>query len=222
MARRRQVASLVRFDLVVLAGSLGGMSAMAEILAGLPPSFGTPLLFVQHRRHTADDALHRRLLQRWTKLPVRLAAPGADVESGVTLMPTGCLPTVDAALRFRLRPLDAGAARFEPANALFSSAAAAVGAGAIGVVLSGMQYDASDGARAIKSAGGRALAQDPASALARSMPNSAIATGCVDHVLPANRIAAALVSLTMARGAAELFTVPPPPWAQMLPSLAPT
>jgi two-component system chemotaxis response regulator CheB len=47
------------------------------------------------------------------------------------------------------------------------------------------------------------------------MPSNAIATGCVDFVLPLERIAAALVALTMAPGGAELLAVPTPSWAQL-------
>jgi two-component system chemotaxis response regulator CheB len=47
------------------------------------------------------------------------------------------------------------------------------------------------------------------------MPANAIATGCADFVLPVERIASALVALTTGPGAAELLTVPLPPWARL-------
>jgi two-component system chemotaxis response regulator CheB len=47
------------------------------------------------------------------------------------------------------------------------------------------------------------------------MPSRAIATGCVDFVLPLHRIAVALAVPTMTPGAAELFTVPTPSWASL-------
>ncbi len=47
------------------------------------------------------------------------------------------------------------------------------------------------------------------------MPAAAIATGCVDFVLPPERIAAALVALTMVPGAADLFKVALPSWARL-------
>jgi two-component system chemotaxis response regulator CheB len=65
----------------------------------------------------------------------------------------------------------------------------------------------------VKRHGGRVLAQDPATARAASMPSSAIATGCVDFVLPPHRLAAALTALTMAPGGASLLAVPVPHWA---------
>jgi two-component system chemotaxis response regulator CheB len=47
------------------------------------------------------------------------------------------------------------------------------------------------------------------------MPAATIATGCVDMVLPIERIAAALISLVMWPGAAALLRVPLPPWATL-------
>jgi two-component system chemotaxis response regulator CheB len=100
-------------------------------------------------------------------------------------------------------------------DALFTAVAAWAGAGSLGVVLTGLQRDGTIGARAIKRVGGRVIAQDPATARGASMPDSAIATGCVDYVLPITHVAPALVALTMASGAAELLAVPTPPWAQL-------
>ena len=70
----------------------------------------------------------------------------------------------------------------------------------------------------MKRFGGRVLAQDPATARAASMPSSAIATGCVDFVLPPHRLAAALIALTMAPGGASLPAVPAPHRAGLRPS----
>ncbi len=62
-------------------------------------------------------------------------------------------------------------------------------------------------------AGGRVLVQDPASAEWADMPRAAIATGCVDFILPLDQIARALIALIMVRGAADYFQVAIPHWA---------
>jgi two-component system chemotaxis response regulator CheB len=100
-------------------------------------------------------------------------------------------------------------------NGLFRSAAEVSGPRLIGVVLSGMRRDGAQGVQAVRRHGGRVLAQDPATAAAPEMPAAAIATGCVDFVLPPERIASALVALTMAPGAAEFLRVAPPSWASL-------
>jgi two-component system chemotaxis response regulator CheB len=82
-------------------------------------------------------------------------------------------------------------------------------------VLTGRLDDAASGVRALKRHGGRSVVQDPGTAQAPDMPLAALATGCVDLVMPLAHIAPTLVALTMAPGAADLFRVPPPPWANL-------
>jgi two-component system, chemotaxis family, protein-glutamate methylesterase/glutaminase len=45
------------------------------------------------------------------------------------------------------------------------------------------------------------------------MPTAAMATGCIDFVIPLDRLGAALIALTMAPGGADLLAVPSPAWA---------
>jgi two-component system, chemotaxis family, protein-glutamate methylesterase/glutaminase len=95
------------------------------------------------------------------------------------------------------------------------SAAEAFGAATIAVVLSGLQQDGTNGARAIKAKGGIVLAQDPRTATAPNMPASAIATGCVDHIVTMSHMASALVALSLAPGGADLLAVSTPHWASL-------
>jgi two-component system chemotaxis response regulator CheB len=89
-----------------------------------------------------------------------------------------------------------------------------MGSAMIGVVLTAVLRDGTKGFKP-SNARCRVLAQDSATARAHSMPSRAIATGCVDFVLPLHRIAVALAVPTMTPGAAELFTVPTPSWASL-------
>jgi two-component system CheB/CheR fusion protein len=63
------------------------------------------------------------------------------------------------------------------------------------VILSGTGSDGSAGVEAIKAAGGVTFAQDAATAKFATMPQAAVATGCVDFVLPPERIAAELARI---------------------------
>ena len=87
------------------------------------------------------------------------------------------------------------------------------GSRALGVVLSGTNDDGAAGVIALKRAGGRILAQNRASARCFAMPAATIATGCVDPVLPVDRMGQALVSLTAWPGATSLLRAPVAPWA---------
>jgi two-component system chemotaxis response regulator CheB len=78
------------------------------------------------------------------------------------------------------------------ANPLFTSAAAVFKNRVVAVVLTGGGSDAADGVQSVKAAGGLVIAQDPATALHRGMPEAAVASGAVDLVLPLDAIGPAL------------------------------
>ena len=68
-------------------------------------------------------------------------------------------------------------------NTFFNSLAADYGKKAIGIILSGLGSDGTEGIRAIKKAGGMVIARNPSTTAFAGMPSSAIATGLVDFVL---------------------------------------
>ncbi|MCA1844811.1 MAG: hypothetical protein LC792_16780 [Actinobacteria bacterium] len=91
--------------------------------------------------------------------------------------------------------------RYRPsANHLFRSAAAAFGAGAAGVVLTGMGRDGADGLLALRQAGGLTIAQDQATSIVYGMPRQALLRGAIDEVMPIEAIARALLTRPVATG----------------------
>jgi two-component system chemotaxis response regulator CheB len=206
--------SAPRFELIVVVASFGGLAATSSVLAALPAGFEVPIALVQHRSIESNDGVYAEILRRRTTLPVSLMREATTIRRpGVTLVPAGAVARVDHRLRYELAPADTTPTN--PGDTLMMSAAGVLGPAVIGVVLSGRLSDGAAGVRAVKRRGGRSLAQDTATAGAAGMPSSAAATGCVDFILPADRIAAALVAWTMAPGGAELFAVPTPSWAQL-------
>lgn len=212
MSASRHSAGPVRFQFVIVVASLGGLPVLDTLLRGLPGAFPVPVLIVSHRPRQSHDTL-AALLQRRTGLPVRVGIPGLSTWGpGVTVIPGGASATLTGHRELTLQ--QATGAVNPGGDALLASAAAAARPGpVIGVILSGMLTDGTQGIRAVKRNGGRVLAQDPATARAASMPASALATGCVDFALPPHRLAPALVALTMAPGGASLLAVPTPHWA---------
>ena len=197
------------FDIVAIAASWGGPSAIATVLAGLPADFPAAVAVVQHRSAGYPSFLVD-LLGRRTALAVAEAEDGAALRAGMVhvappdrhllVRPGGTMALSRAGRHQFARP---------SADLLFASAAECHRERAIAVVLTGKQQDGAAGAWAVKAMGGRVLAQDPATCEAPDMPAAAIRSGCVDFVLPLDRIAAVLVALTMAPGTAPLFRVPP-------------
>jgi two-component system chemotaxis response regulator CheB len=91
------------------------------------------------------------------------------------------------------------------ANLLFSSLAFAFKQHALGVILTGYGSDGAVGLSLLKAMGGTVIAQDERSSATFDMPSAAINMGAADLTLPLDKIAPALISLTMVPGAAELF-----------------
>jgi two-component system chemotaxis response regulator CheB len=199
------------FGVLILVASLGGPAAVSQVLGGLPADFPAPVLLVQHRTPDLDDRdRFAAALRHRTVLPVQLVRDGQPVATaGVSVLPARHTATVDAGGTLRLEPC----ASHNLADPLISSAAGHYGPRALGVILTGSLDDGAAGVRALKRHGGRAIVQDPATAQAPGMPSAALATGCADLVMPLACLAPTMIALTMAPGAADLFRVPLPPWA---------
>ena len=187
--------SVPPFEIVAIASSAGGVTALAEVLGRLPVNFGASVVCVQHL-----DPRHRSLMPqvigRRSALPVDQASEHMKVEPGhVYLAPPdhhmlvnrdGTVSLTQTELVNFVRP---------SADLLFESVAAAYGERAIAVVLTGAGRDGSMGVTAIKKRGGTVIVQDEASSEFFGMPSAAIRTGTVDFVLSLEEIPSALITL---------------------------
>src|ERR1019366_4060274 len=123
------------------------------------------------------------------------AADGMPVEANhVYVIPANVDLTI-AHGALILAPRTQAAGSHMPIDRFLRSLAGECGSRAIGVILSGAGSDGSAGVQAVKGAGGVSFAQDQATAKFAAMPQAAVATGCVDFVLPPERIAAELVRI---------------------------
>jgi two-component system chemotaxis response regulator CheB len=174
-------------------------------VALLPAGFPAAVLVNLHRSDSYD--VLERVLSRRSPLPIQLAADRARLAPGqVYVAPHDRQLVIGQDLRLSI--LGSGNwVRQRFPDALLASAARAFGARLIGVVLSGRMEGGARGVRAVKRGGGRVLVEDPRTAIMSSMPNAALATGCVDFALPPEGLGHALVALCAASGAAELFRV---------------
>jgi anti-sigma regulatory factor (Ser/Thr protein kinase) len=131
-----------------------------------------------------------------TRLPVSEATNGARLEADrVYVIPPGADLTIHDGT-ITLVPRERTGRPHLPIDTFFRSLAEDRHGGAIGVVLSGSGADGREGLRAIKAKGGIAIAQEPASAQFRSMPESAIAAGVVDFCGSPEDIAGELIRLS--------------------------
>jgi two-component system chemotaxis response regulator CheB len=196
------------FDLIAIVASLGGIEALPDVLSALPADFPAAVAVCQHTGPRSPLALPH-ILGRRSRLPASYAVHGEPIVPGrIYAAPPDQHLLVS---RDRRAVLSRGpkVKCCRPAgDPLLVSAAAAYGERTLGLILTGLNTDGAAGAQAIKWTGGMVLAQDRASCRAARMPLSAIATGCVDLVLPLEAIGAALVALVMAPGAATFLRVP--------------
>lgn len=194
------------FDVVAVAASLGGPEALTQLLGLLPASFPADVLVIQHIAPSSNWLRSR--LERVSTLPVKTVEGGELLTGGmVYLAPSDRHLLVNPERRLQLGTGPKVKFCRPSAEPTFASVAGMYRDRALGVVLTGCNTDGSMGAQMIKWMGGRVLVQDPATARASGMPNATIATGAVDFVLPIDGIAAALVSLVMARGVADYLRV---------------
>jgi two-component system chemotaxis response regulator CheB len=167
---------------IAVGASAGGLQALAELLFGLGPEF-PPVVIVQHLdpRHKSQMA---QVLSRNGGKPVKEAEAGEKLLSGRAYI--GPPDEHLLVIRGRFKLAHSRLIRFSrpSIDIMFGSVAATYGENAIGVILSGSNRDGSDGIAAIHAAGGVTLAQDPATAEYRIMPQAAIDTGCIDMVVP--------------------------------------
>jgi two-component system chemotaxis response regulator CheB len=184
-----------RLDIVAIAASAGGLSAISQVLAALPASFPAAIVIVQHL-DPLNKSMLADILGRRTQLHVRVAEDGASLSAGTVLVaPPNHHLLVDASGTVRLSQTKEVHFVRPSADVLFESVASGFGPRALAVVLTGSGTDGATGVRAIKRMGGTVIAQDSASSAFLGMPDAAIRTGCVDFVVPLSEIAPLVVAL---------------------------
>ena len=188
------------FQLVAVGTSLGGFNALKTVLGALPKDFLPPVAIVQHRSHEDSEGL-APLLAGNTQLPVIEVDDKEEIKEGrIYVCPANYHLMVDGS-HFALST-DAPVLHARPSiDVFFESAAESFRGGVIGVLLTGMSEDGTAGLKRIKERGGFALVQDPAEAKGHIMPETAIASGAVDKILPLEEIAPFITALCAGQGA---------------------
>jgi two-component system chemotaxis response regulator CheB len=185
---------------VVIGSSTGGPKALAQFFSLLPGSFPVPIAVVQHNSSGFDKGF-AQWLDTYTPLEVKLADEGEELSPGrVYISRTDFHLALRGGRRASFTYLNGKPENNQkPAvDVLFRSAAENLKESLISVVLTGMGCDGAEGTRKIREMGGITLAQDEKSSLIYGMPKAAVETGCVDLVLPLDKIPGELDSL--ARG----------------------
>ena len=175
-----------------LVASAGGLDAFKKFFAAMPADSGIAFVLIPHLDPT-HESLMVELLTRHTSMPVVEAAEGMAVEANrVYIIPPNKNMTIAGGVLRLTGPVERGS--WQTSIDLFlRSLADDQLEKAICIILSGTGSHGTLGLKAVKAAGGMAMVQDPKTAASPGMPESAIATGLADHVLPVEQMPEALV-----------------------------
>jgi two-component system CheB/CheR fusion protein len=170
--------------IVGIGGSAGALNAYKALLDALPSNTGMAFVIISHLHPAANSQL-AQLLSSHTTMPVMLASTAMPIRANhIYVIP----PNADLQIEsYTFKVVSPRTRRNKQVDFFLISLAEAMGARAIGIIFSGYNGDGAEGCKHIKAKGGTTFAQD-SSADVNEMPLSAQASGCVDFVLPPDKI----------------------------------
>ena len=185
----------VGYELIVIGASWGGLGALEAVLSALPRDFSTPIAIAQHRAIDSGSGALSSVLGARTGRDVCEAGDKDPIEPGhvyvappdyhLLVEPDGFALSTEGPVHYSRPSIDV----------LFDSAADVHADRLVAVILTGANEDGAHGIERVRRRGGLTIAQDPATAERREMPDAAIATGCVQHVVALDEVAPLLVGL---------------------------
>lgn len=185
---------MTHHNIIIIGVSTGGPIALRRLFAGLPP-LNAAIIIVLHISQGMDYRIAKGL-DDVASMPVALAEDGEFLRPGhIYLAPGGYHLLLEGNHRIIL--IEGERVNFvQPSvNLAMKSLTRPLQGKIIGVVLTGMGKDGTEGIQHVKSIGGITMAQDQESCAIFGMPKAAAETGAVDMVLSPEEIGKNLVSL---------------------------
>jgi two-component system chemotaxis response regulator CheB len=187
----------VPLDVLVIGASTGGPPTVEHILRELPRDFRAPVAICQHMPPGFTETWAERL-DSVSRLEVREARFGESFEQGnVYLAPIGKHMRVIRENKHATISLDmdfADSLHVPSIDILMSSVAQAYGSRALAVLLAGLGTDGALGMQAVRRAGGHTITEAADSAVAYSMPGSAVEIGAAAQEVTASEMPAAIIA----------------------------
>ena len=186
---------ILRFPIVGIGASAGGLEAFTQLLTALPVNTGMAFVLVQHLDPARESQL-AEILSRTTIMPVKTIEDGMAVEPNTVYVipPNTGLTIAEGALH--ISPRSSERVPHLPIDRFFEALSEEQRRLSIGVILSGNGSDGTQGLKAIKSQCGVTFVQKEITAKFDGMPHSANASGVVDFVLSPAEIARELARIS--------------------------
>jgi two-component system, chemotaxis family, protein-glutamate methylesterase/glutaminase len=184
------------FPIVCVGGSAGGLDAYARLLRHLPADMGVAVVIVNHLRHVAT--LLHEILPCYTEMPVELITERLLIRPDRVFIipPQRDLHVLDG--EFRLKPISKPRGWPDVITVFLRSLTRHWDGKLIAVIVSGYDGDGAAALCGIREAGGITIAQKLDTAEHPDMPESAIASGCIDFVLSPEEIAQQIIRIAHA------------------------
>ncbi|WP_265529729.1 chemotaxis-specific protein-glutamate methyltransferase CheB [Sphingomicrobium marinum] len=169
-------------ELLAIGASTGGIHALSMFFHSLPPKIGVPILVTQHLP-AAFMSVFARQLGSAALRPCWVAENGMKLEADQVYVAPGekhlSVERREDGAYARLSSQPARSGCCPSVDPMFDSAAREFGEGAIGVVLTGMGRDGTDGAAKLVACGGAVIAQDENSSAVWGMPRAVADAGLI-------------------------------------------
>ncbi|NBB51362.1 chemotaxis-specific protein-glutamate methyltransferase CheB [Rhizobium sp. CRIBSB] len=175
---------------IAIGASTGGVEALIRIISSFPENCPATLI-TQHMPANFTTSFAERL-DRHCAAHVKEVEDGDELKAGHVYLAPGGLTHLKVSANGRTCRLHAGdlvSGHRPSVDVLFQSVASALGARAVGVILTGMGRDGAEGLLAMRKAGAVTLGQDESTSVVYGMPRVADEMGAVQRQLPLNRIA---------------------------------
>ncbi len=179
-------------ELLMIGASTGGIHALGSLFEALPRRIGVPILVTQHLPAPFMPVFARQL-GTVAGRPALVAEEGMPLVADHILIAPGnahlAIERNRDELLVRLMTHKVTSGCLPSVDPMFASAGAILGGGALGVVLTGMGRDGTEGAAKLVACGGAVIAQDEASSAVWGMPRALAEAGLACAVLPPAKIA---------------------------------
>ncbi|MEO8047394.1 MAG: chemotaxis protein CheB [Nitrospirota bacterium] len=189
---------LRNFPIVCIGGSAGGLDAYIRLLQNLPADMGVAIVIVNHITHMPTH-LHE-VLPRFTTMPVTLITEKLFIEPNCVFIIPENRDLHILNEEFHLKPISKPRGWPDVITVFLCSLTRHWNGKLIAVIVSGYDGDGAAALCDIKEIGGITIAQKLSTASQPDMPESAIASGCVDFVLSPEDIAKEIVRIARAEG----------------------
>ena len=159
-------------NLIVIGTSAGGHRALAEIFKDFSVNMPAAIVIVLHLP-TASLPAFKKTLGRYCRLPVKEVVNQEHLRQGFIFVPPPGKSAEFTNGMIRVKH-DIANMRVSTINHMFTSAAGRYGERVIGVILTGLLKDGTEGLEAVHGAGGLTMVQDPREAEYPDMPANAM------------------------------------------------